>query len=64
MRIENPFKGHLIEKPPKLNYTKYVSPLKSPDFDVTNTKWFILTSGESKAGQNHCVAHEMDTQMA
>ena len=36
MRLENPLKGHLIEKLPKLNYAKYVSPLKSPNFNAAN----------------------------
>ena len=36
MRIENNFKGHKIEKPPKLNL--FVSLLKSPNFDVSNIK--------------------------
>ena len=47
VRIENKIKGHLTEKPPKLNYAKinpsqYDSLLKPPNFDAANIKWFTV----------------------
>ena len=49
MRIENNFKGHLIEKPPKLNYAN-MSLLKSPNFAATNIKWFTVVTQLSLLG--------------
>ena len=36
MVIDNNFKGHSIEKPPKVNYANIYKSFKSPDFDTTN----------------------------
>ena len=47
MRIDNNFKGHYIENPPKLNYAN-ISVLKSPNFDAANIKWFTVIHGESR----------------
>ena len=37
MRIDNTFKRHYIEKPPKFNYSN-MPVLRSPNFDAVNTK--------------------------
>ena len=42
VRIDNNFKGHLIEKNAKIKLCQYASLLKLTNFDAVNIKCFIV----------------------
>ena len=54
--IENTFKGHfrcMIDRErPKIKFRQYISPLKSPNFDAANTKYFTVIMGRDP--DKHC----------